>query len=91
MKKALKIFGLIIIIYLSSQLITIVKYGRGLAIGFPFRVYGKVDAECYVSTYFHPEFLIINFIIIAIVVLAIYSMNKLIKSRLKRYPADRET
>ncbi len=90
MKKLLKNFGLTIIIYLVVQLITISKHGINLALGFPFRVYGKVDAQCYVETYSHPEFLIVNFIIITIVVLLIYFISKLVKNRLKKYPVDRK-
>jgi hypothetical protein len=82
MKKILKVFGLGIIVYLIVQLITIIKYGRSLAIGFPFRVYGKVDADCYIDTYFYPEFLIVNFIIIIIVVFLIYFITRLIKTKL---------
>ncbi len=91
MKKVLKIFGLIVLLYITAQLIPITKHGRGFTIGFPFRVFGKVDEECYITKYFYPEFLIINFIIITIVVLIIYSISKLIKSRLKKYPANRKT
>lgn len=86
MKKALKFCGLTILIYLAIQLIIIpiTKHGRGFTIGFPFRIYGKVDAECYVATYFHQEFLIINFVIITIVLLVVYFISKLIKNRLKK-------
>lgn len=86
MKKALKISGLTILIYFVIQLITIpiTKHGRGFSIGFPFQAYRRVDAECYVSNYFYPEFLIINFITVTIILLVVYFLSNVIKNRLKK-------
>lgn len=82
MKKILKSFRSIIIIYLVLQIITINNYSKNLTIGFPFSVYGKIDSDCYMEVYIHPEFLIINFIIITIATILIYFIARLIKSKL---------
>jgi hypothetical protein len=81
-RKTTELFGYSFIIFAIVQFLPYrnkFENNESSRIGFPNLVYGKYDAQCYITTYYEPLNLIINYIAISIFTILIYLIVKFIK------------